>query len=103
MTMSQPAFPADSVPTDEEPGQLAAARRELAGCIARHAPADGAHPSPYPGLSFVRFSGPSESNCGFYRPSLTIAAQGAKRVELGEAVYEYDERHFLLSSFDLPV
>ncbi|RZS78937.1 AraC family transcriptional regulator [Pigmentiphaga kullae] len=103
MTMSQPALPADTVPSDEAPGRLAAARRELAGRIARHAPADGTHPSAYPGLSFVRFSGPSASNCGFYRPSLTIAAQGAKRVELGEAVYEYDERHFLLSSFDLPV
>ncbi|MDX3907188.1 MAG: AraC family transcriptional regulator [Pigmentiphaga sp.] len=86
-----------------EPDLLTAARRELAWRIARHAPADGAHSCAYPGLSFVRFSGPSESNCGVYRPSLTIAAQGAKRVELGEEVYEYNERHFLLSSYDLPV
>ncbi|OVZ58072.1 AraC family transcriptional regulator [Pigmentiphaga sp. NML080357] len=101
--MSVPVQFADSAPVAEDAGRLAAARRELAQRIARHAPVDGQHPCAYPGLSFVRFSGPSDSSCGIYRPSLAVAAQGAKRVELGEDVYEYDQRHFLLSSFDLPV
>src|SRR5690606_24916589 len=68
-----------------------------------HAPVDGLHPSAYPGLWLLRFSGPSGPNCGLAPPSITIATQGAKRVELGEDVYEYDASHFLMSSYDLPV
>jgi AraC-like DNA-binding protein len=38
-----------------------------------------------------------------YQPSVTVMAQGRKRVELGRSVFIYDPSRFLLTSVDLPV
>jgi AraC-like DNA-binding protein len=38
-----------------------------------------------------------------YQPSVTVIAQGRKRVELGQNVFLYDSSRFLLTSIDLPV
>jgi AraC-like DNA-binding protein len=38
-----------------------------------------------------------------YQPSVTVIAQGRKRVELGRHRFIYGGRHFLLTSVDLPV
>jgi AraC-like DNA-binding protein len=38
-----------------------------------------------------------------YEPSVTVIAQGRKRVELGDKVFLYDSSRFLLTSVDLPV
>lgn len=76
---------------------------ELASLIERHTPADGSTATALPGLNFYRSSSPTELNVSFYRPSLALLAQGAKRVQLGDDVYEYDTSHYLLTSFDLPV
>jgi AraC-like DNA-binding protein len=38
-----------------------------------------------------------------YEPSVTVIAQGRKRVELGPKVFIYDSSRFLLTSVDLPV
>ena len=84
------------------PAQVAL-RRELAALISRHVAEDGLHPSAYPGLSLLRFSGPSALACGVAPPSITVATQGAKRVELADEVYEYDATHFFMSSYDMPV
>ncbi|WP_299453588.1 AraC family transcriptional regulator [uncultured Pigmentiphaga sp.] len=82
---------------------LEALRAELAERIAALVPGDGMHETAYPGLIVARFSAPSALDCGQYWPSLTIAAQGAKQVHLGDDVYEYDASHYLVSAFDLPV
>ena len=82
---------------------LAGLRAELAARISARLQADGPQQTAYPGLTLIRFSGPSNLDCGQYRPSLTIAVQGAKRVHLGDDVYEYDEASYLLSAFELPV
>jgi AraC-like DNA-binding protein len=37
------------------------------------------------------------------RPALCIVAQGAKRIMLGQEVYNYDPSHMLIFSVDLPV
>jgi AraC-like DNA-binding protein len=37
-----------------------------------------------------------------YEPSVCVVAQGTKRVLLGDDTYLYDERHFLITSVDLP-
>src|SRR3546814_17113519 len=71
--------------------------------IYRHAQADGLCPTAIEGLSFFRSSQPSELTFGVYRPSLALLVQGAKRVEVGEDVYEYSASHYLLTSIDLPV
>lgn len=83
--------------------RLARARRELAARVASRIQQDGPQQTAYPGLALVRFSGPSALGCGEYRPSLTIAVQGAKRVHLGDEVYEYNQDCYLLTAFDLPV
>ncbi|RZN12103.1 AraC family transcriptional regulator, partial [Bordetella pertussis] len=56
---------------------------ELASLIERHTPADGSTATALPGLNFYRSSSPTELNVSFYRPSLALLAQGAKRVQLG--------------------
>jgi len=38
-----------------------------------------------------------------YEPSVTVIAQGRKRVELGQKIFIYDASRFLLTSVDLPV
>jgi len=93
--------------TDNRPARdderLAHGRAELAARIRARVTANGPQQTAYPGLALVRFSDPMDLGCGQYRPSLTIAVQGAKRVHLGDEVYEYNQDHYLLSAFDLPV
>jgi AraC-like DNA-binding protein len=55
-----------------------------------------------PGLSLHRRDEPSEPVSIIYEPRICVIAQGAKRVLLREDTYVYDERHFLLTSVDLP-
>jgi len=44
------------------------------------------------------------SHCSMtYEPSVTVIAQGRKRVELGRNIFIYDASRFLLTSVDLPV
>ena len=38
-----------------------------------------------------------------YEPSVTVIAQGRKRVELGRSTFIYDESRYLLPSVDLPI
>ena len=38
-----------------------------------------------------------------YQPSVTVMAQGRKRVELGRKIFIYDASRFLLTAVDLPV
>jgi AraC-like DNA-binding protein len=38
-----------------------------------------------------------------YEPSVTVMAQGKKRVELGRSIFIYDASRFLLTAIDLPV
>jgi AraC-like DNA-binding protein len=55
-----------------------------------------------PGLSLWRRDEPTEPASGMYEPSICWAAQGAKRVVLGDDTYVYDAHHFLITSVDLP-
>ncbi|MDM9561580.1 AraC family transcriptional regulator [Bordetella petrii] len=75
----------------------------LAALVARHAREDGLFQTAIEGLQFFRSSQPSELCFAVYRPSLALLVQGAKRVEVGEDVYEYNASHYLLTSIDLPV
>lgn len=80
-----------------------AARRELAALIERFAPADGAHPSAIPALSFFRCSSPVDLGCSVTRAAFVFAAQGAKRVTVAGQAYEYDHQQCLVTSVDLPM
>ena len=55
-----------------------------------------------PGLTFFRHDEPSEIRTGMYEPSISLVAQGAKRVMLGDNTFVYDASHYLITSVHLP-
>jgi AraC-like DNA-binding protein len=55
-----------------------------------------------PGLSLYRRDEPTKPESGMYEPGICWAAQGAKRVVLGDDKYVYDAQHFLITAVDLP-
>src|SRR5258708_1843502 len=56
-----------------------------------------------PGLTLYRKTAPTAPCSMTYEPSVTVIAQGRKRVELGRNIFIYDASRFLLTSVDLPV
>ena len=56
-----------------------------------------------PGLTLYRRTSPTAPCSMTYEPSVTVIAQGRKRVELGQKIFIYDASRFLLTSVDLPV
>ena len=56
-----------------------------------------------PGLSLFRASSTSTPICAVYRSVLAVAVQGSKRLALADESFEYDSRHYLITSVDLPV
>lgn len=82
---------------------MATMSAELGDIIARFAPADGDHPSALPLLTLHRYSQVGDLSCGMSRSSLIVAAQGAKRIIAAGESYEYDARHCLITSIDLPI
>lgn len=82
---------------------MAAMSAELSGIIARYAPADGDHTTVMPQLALYRYSQIGDLPCSMSRPALIIAAQGAKRIIAAGEGYDYDARHCLITSIDLPV
>ena len=78
-------------------------RTELARKIALFIGSAENRATEIPGLSLHRRTAPT-ANCSMaYEPSVTVIAQGRKRVELGRNVFIYDASRFLLTSVDLPV
>jgi AraC-like DNA-binding protein len=76
---------------------------ELGTLIARFADGDGAHQTLISGLRLHRWSQPTAASCNIYHPILSFVAQGSKRVTLGNEAHDYDDDHYLLVSFDLPI
>ena len=56
-----------------------------------------------PGLTLHRRTAPTAPCPATYEPSVTVMAQGRKRVDLGRNTFIYDASRFLLTSIDLPV
>ena len=52
----------------------------FASLIARHAPEDGMHDMPVPGLAIIRYEQPTDRVPVLHQPALCIIAQGAKLV-----------------------
>ena len=76
----------------------------LARLIGTYAPHDGRFALCIPGVYATRASRPNtELVHTLWQPGLCIVAQGAKRVMLGQHVYEYDESHMLVSAVEVPV
>jgi len=86
-------------PTDD----IGAARSALAERIYRWTKEDDHLTSGIPGLMLIRYETPTEPKSAMYEPCICLVAQGAKRVQLGNEEYIYDENHMLITSVGLPV
>ena len=80
-----------------------ALRTELARKIALFIGSAENRATDIPGLSLHRRSAPTAPCSMTYEPSVTVIAQGRKRVDLGRTTFIYDASRFLLTSVDLPV
>jgi AraC-like DNA-binding protein len=78
-------------------------RTELARKIALFIGSAENRATEIPGLTLHRRTAPTAPCSATYQPSVTVIAQGRKRVELGRTVFIYDASRFLLTSVDLPV
>lgn len=96
---STPSFPQGPA---SEPLQPDLAR--LAGLLLAHAPFDGTFELRLPGVHVSRASrAHRDFHHAVQRPALCLVAQGAKRVLLGQELYEYDASRVLVYSVDVPV
>jgi len=59
-------------------------------------------PSAIQALSLFRQDEPNEPVSVVYEPSICLVVQGVKRVLLGNELYVYDDRHYLITSVNLP-
>jgi AraC-like DNA-binding protein len=85
------------------PDRASELRAELARKIALFiGPAEN-RATDIPGLTLHRRTAPTAPCSTTYEPSVTVIAQGRKRVELGRTAFVYDASRFLLTSVDLPV
>lgn len=91
----------DSPATDES--LLQAQRAELAAIVDRHCPAEGPCPTPIPGVVVFRGTRTDLSQCSISGSRYAMMAQGAKRLRVGDEVYDYDARQYLISAVNLPV
>lgn len=78
-------------------------REELAEILRRHCPDDGAFETVIPGLRLFRGSTTDAPTCAIMASVFAMMVQGAKRITVGEETYDYDARHCLISSVDLPM
>lgn len=90
-------------PAPASSAALEAARQALTEIIERYCSADGPTTTAVPGLSLFRASSTSTPICAVYRSVLAVAVQGSKRLALADESFEYDSRHYLITSVDLPV
>jgi len=76
---------------------------DLAQRIAALATSEGANSTAIDGLLLFRRTKPTPCYRATYEPSVSVFAQGKKRVNLGGTVYLCESGSFLLSSIDVPV
>jgi len=85
------------------PDQAHELRTELARKIALFIGSAENRATDIPGLTLHRRTAPTAPCSMTYEPSVTVIAQGRKRVDLGRTTFVYDASRFLLTSVDLPV
>lgn len=86
-----------------ESAVLARQREELAEIIGRHCPHDGTLETAIPGIKFFRGSNVDVPSCTIVASVFAMMVQGAKRITVGDDSYDYDARHYMISSVDLPM
>jgi len=83
-------------------GSMKGALDLLADSVARYTQNGNQDPTAIEELSLFRMSELSGPINVMYEPSICIAVQGAKRVDLGEETYVYDAHNYLITSVHLP-
>ena len=90
--------------TQEHSEERRADIARLGKLIAVHAPYDGTFPLRTPGVYAIRFSRANAAlTHAVMRSAVCIVAQGAKRVMIGEDVFEYEASQIAVYSVDVPV
>lgn len=82
---------------------IATQAEALATRVARHYPTDGFFRTAVPRLTVTRFSNLSPAIPVVYEPAVCLVIQGAKKVILGDSIFEYDVARYLVVSVDVPV
>jgi AraC-like DNA-binding protein len=77
--------------------------KDIAGLIERFAVTEGGQETAIGGLRLTRSSEPGLATRGVQEPALCLIAQGAKRVLLGDEIFEYHPSSLIVASVDLPV
>ncbi|MDR3673208.1 MAG: AraC family transcriptional regulator N-terminal domain-containing protein, partial [Holophaga sp.] len=86
--------------TPDARGDLA----RLVGLLAAHAPYDGHFDLRLQGVEAIRASRVTgELVHGVAKPAMCIVAQGAKKVFLGNEIFDYDASRLLVYSVDVPI
>jgi AraC-like DNA-binding protein len=92
------------IPHGQDLESLPSGLAKLTDLLLAHAPYDGSFDLRLPGVHVTRTSRVhKELVHGVLSSSLCLVAQGAKRVILGQEIYEYDASRMLVYSVDVPV
>lgn len=83
-------------------GDLETARAALAQVVGRWTEGKEQFPTPIGDLNFYRREAPTAPQVCLVPPSVALVIQGTKQALLGQEVYTYDIRRFLITSLDLP-
>ncbi len=78
-------------------------RAELAEIIDRHCRQDGTVETAIPGIRFFRGSTVDAPSCAIVASIFAFMVQGAKRITVGAETFDYDARHYMISSVALPM
>ncbi len=82
---------------------LSRQRDEIAAILYRHCQDDGTIETAIPGLLLFRGSRTDVPTCAIMASVFALMVQGAKQITVGDETYDYDARHCLISSVDLPM
>lgn len=89
--------------TDAAEAAFVAQRAEMADLVERHCPTLGKVVTPITGLVLFRGSKTDKPTCAVVNSAFAMIAQGAKRVLVGDEAHEYDSRHYMIASVELPM
>jgi AraC-like DNA-binding protein len=78
-------------------------RSELTRKIASFMGSEENRATDIPGVTLHRRTAPTAPCSMTYEPSITVIAQGRKRVDLGGSTFMYGDGQYLLTSVDLPI
>ncbi len=88
--------------TNRDAQRMQINREEIVERISRAVPVDG-WKEVLPAFFFTRSSKPTESLNTVHQPAFCFVAQGSKRAQLAEEVFQYDPDHYMIFTVDLPL